>query len=321
MEGYLNTFLQALQPFQIEKIGDGVTNASYARGFKITPQLWQTYPSIEKYYFDYEKTYDPEPLLDAMKASHYTLPLAAVTIYYIMICVVPKMKLMDKGFISKSTFDTYLGIWNLFLSLFSFYGAFRVVPHLFHLLSIQSFQQTMCTPAHINFGVGAVGLASQMFCISKLPELVDTLFIVIKGKNPEFLHWYHHITVLLYCWNSYVTESSAGVYFIAMNYSVHAIMYFYFFLMVTKVVPSFIMKAIAPFITFIQITQMLIGMFIVGSSIYFNYNGVACANQISTLVCGFFMYLSYFILFVLFALGKYDPSKQAKTGAKAKKVN
>mmetsp|Transcript_21759 Transcript_21759/g.39484 ORF Transcript_21759/g.39484 Transcript_21759/m.39484 type:complete len:87 (+) Transcript_21759:710-970(+) len=65
--------------------------------------------------------------------------------------------------------------------------------------------------------------------IQNVSELVDTFFIVIHKKPLIFLHWYHHITVLLYCWHSYVTTSPPGIFFVVMNYSVHATMYGYYF--------------------------------------------------------------------------------------------
>jgi len=40
---------------------------------------------------------------------------------------------------------------------------------------------------------------------------------------------YHHVTVLLFTWFCY-THENPGIIFVAMNYSVHAIMYGYYFL-------------------------------------------------------------------------------------------
>lgn len=53
-----------------------------------------------------------------------------------------------------------------------------------------------------------------------------------------------------------------------MNYFVHAVMYMYFSLMNYKIAVP-VLKAFAPFITFIQIFQMVVGTFIVGSAIKF----------------------------------------------------
>jgi len=69
---------------------------------------------------------------------------------------------------------------------------------------------------------------------------------------------YHHVTVLLFCWFTYRCESS-GFTFIAMNYSVHAIMYTYYFLMNYKMVPKWFPPSI---ITVSQITQMIVGVYV-----------------------------------------------------------
>ena len=58
-----------------------------------------------------------------------------------------------------------------------------------------------------------MGLWLFLFVMSKFPELIDTAFIVLKKGDLIFLHWYHHITVLLFCWQSYATRSSTGIYF------------------------------------------------------------------------------------------------------------
>jgi len=210
----------------------------------------------------------------------------------------------------KKPFDlvNVLAGWNLFLSLFSFYGAIRMVPFSLHVFFTQPFEQTVCREAYLSYGMGATGLAVQMFCISKLPELVDTVFIVLRKKPLIFLHWYHHVTVLLYCWNSYVTESAAGHYFASMNYSVHAVMYFYYFLMSIKAVPKWFPSWI---ITILQISQMIAGTSIVCACLYYHYYGGKfyqpgeCHNEPSNLISGGVMYGSYLYLFVEFAVKRF----------------
>ncbi len=69
-----------------------------------------------------------------------------------------------------------------------------------------------------------------IFIYSKIPELLDTIFMVLRNKKVIFLHWFHHATVLLYCWHAFHTSIASGIWFASMNYCVHSIMYMYFFL-------------------------------------------------------------------------------------------
>lgn len=104
--------------------------------------------------------------------------------------------------------------WNAALSLFSFVGFLRTAPHLMYYMYANGFYASACTPAEPSFGHGAVGLWTMLFVFSKIPELGDTAFVVLRKKPLIFLHWYHHVTVLLYCWHSYKSRSSAGLYFV-----------------------------------------------------------------------------------------------------------
>jgi len=66
------------------------------------------------------------------------------------------------------------------------------------------------------------------------------------------VHRYHHASVLLVSWFSYTTLMPA-LYFITINYSVHAIMYFYFFLMAINRKPKWFNPI---YITIVQISQV-----------------------------------------------------------------
>ena len=66
--------------------------------------------------------------------------------------------------------------------------------------------------------MGASGFWTVAFVLSKPLELFDTVFIVLRKKPLIFLHWYHHVTVLLFCWHSYAHRSPNALWFVAMNY-------------------------------------------------------------------------------------------------------
>eukprot|EP00598_Pedospumella_elongata_P000671 CAMPEP_0184966624 /NCGR_PEP_ID=MMETSP1098-20130426/241_1 /TAXON_ID=89044 /ORGANISM="Spumella elongata, Strain CCAP 955/1" /LENGTH=315 /DNA_ID=CAMNT_0027487933 /DNA_START=27 /DNA_END=974 /DNA_ORIENTATION=- len=311
-----------LEKFMLEHFPTyGATgNLTHARGVEYK-QLFNHYPALEPFYGDFEKSFDPMPLLNAMRDNEYVIPVTCVVVYMLFCFFGQKIMANVKPFGLVGA----LSAWNLFLSLFSFYGAVRTVPHMLHRIASEPFVETVCQPCYIAYGNGAAGLATQLFILSKIPELVDTLFIVLRKKPLIFLHWYHHVTVLLYCWNAYVTESAAGLYFVSMNYTVHAVMYFYYFLQAMRMMPKWFPSWI---ITLLQISQMIVGTFIVCASFYFHYYGGgnyapgACNNTPSNLAAGGIIYASYLYLFVEFAVKRFIFGVQeAPRKKKEEKIN
>ena len=102
-------------------------------------------------------------------------------------------------------------------------------------LSARGFRYSVCADPKEWYLDGPVGLWVGLFIFSKIPELWDTFYIVARQRPLLFLHWYHHVTVLLYCWHAFATEAPQALYFVAMNYSVHAIMYAYYACSAAKV--------------------------------------------------------------------------------------
>ena len=187
------------------------------------------------------------------------------------------------------------------------------MPYLFAYLLSGTFESSVCTQPTSSWGSGPTGFWVMLFIYSKVPELIDTVFIVLRKKPLIFLHWYHHVTVLLFCWSAYSSMAGSGLYFVAMNYSVHALMYGYYCLQALNCCPK---SFPAILITISQIGQMFIGTGVCISCWYFMLSGKSCANDISNLYAGAAMYGSYFYLFVEFAFKRYAGPKKSKVPKK-----
>ncbi|XP_043407708.1 elongation of very long chain fatty acids protein 3 isoform X3 [Chelonia mydas] len=89
-----------------------------------------------------------------------------------------------------------LVLWSLSLALFSIIGTLRTWGYMGFVLSTSGFKRSVCDPGFYNGPVSKFW--AYMFVLSKVPELGDTVFIILRKQRLIFLHWYHHVTVLLY---------------------------------------------------------------------------------------------------------------------------
>lgn len=133
--------------------------------------------------------------------------------------------------------DGALRLWNTMLAVFSIFGMCRVAPEFYHVLTTYGLQYSMCSASYAQ---GVTGFWVEMFAFSKVGSLLmvhshskrlqnfdvfkvlefgDTLFIVLRKRPLIFLHWYHHITVLMYTWHAYQEHCAAGLN-IYLEYSV-----------------------------------------------------------------------------------------------------
>ena len=206
--------------------------------------------------------------------------------------------------------------WNLLLSVFSVIGAYKTVPALVDALMKNGFQYTTCADPSLWFlsEKNPVGMWVTLFIYSKIPELLDTVFLVLQRKPVIFLHWFHHVTVLLYCWHAFANWTASGLWFVAMNFTVHSVMYLYYFLSIAGF--KSLASPLAPTITSIQLLQMIVGCIVTWNTAQTKMSGGECAVDTANYKLGLSMYASYFFLFAMLFYNLYIKTggKHAKNG-------
>ncbi|CAH2321857.1 elongation of very long chain fatty acids 6 [Pelobates cultripes] len=199
-----------------------------------------------------------------------------------------------------------LVLWSFTLAVFSIIGAIRTSWYLGNVLIASGFKESVCDSGFYSGPVSKFW--AYAFVLSKVPELGDTLFIVLRKQKLIFLHWYHHITVLLYTWYTYKDTVAGGGWFMTMNFTVHAFMYSYYTLRAAGIrVP----RPCAMFITITQILQMFMGI-VVNSLVYHWKQDGGCKSTTENIFWSSMMYLSYLILFCSFFIKAYmkEPEKK-----------
>jgi elongation of very long chain fatty acids protein 6 len=153
-------------------------------------QVFQAIPALEPFYTEWEKHFDVSAPFRAIRDSKW-VPIMAVILYLSFLVegkkYIERRKKEGKGPVNLGYFPA---LWNGFLALFSIAGALRVVPHFLFLFTHKDFKETVCeAPDAAGYGDGAAGLWVMLFTVSKVFELMDTVILVLKGKDPMFLHW------------------------------------------------------------------------------------------------------------------------------------
>eukprot|EP01004_Peranema_trichophorum_P006160 NODE_4994_length_1083_cov_43.043750_g4441_i0.p1 GENE.NODE_4994_length_1083_cov_43.043750_g4441_i0~~NODE_4994_length_1083_cov_43.043750_g4441_i0.p1 ORF type:complete len:296 (+),score=29.19 NODE_4994_length_1083_cov_43.043750_g4441_i0:34-921(+) len=257
------------------------------------------------HWIEMENNFKGEPWLNFAR-DHTDIPVFAVALYLFIIFYTPS--LIQKPIRLRVPF----ALWNLFLAIFSIIGAIHHIPTLIQGVHQHGLIYSCCEEPLNWYANGPAGLWLGLFIYSKIPELMDTVFLVLQKKEVLFLHWFHHITVLLYCWHAFHTRVATGLWFSTMNFTVHSVMYSYYFCMV---IPHnglrSIAKRLAIVITTMQILQMVVGMGVTAYSAYLHSSGYDCKVDPANYRLGLAMYACYFALFCKLFIDLYIfPSKR-----------
>lgn len=216
---------------------------------------------------------------------------------------------------TKATFN-YIFWWEAALALFSILGALITVPVAFERLwdGRISWVELICNPAALDRS-DPRSFWGLLFVISKVPELGDTLFIVLRKKELVLLQWYHHLlTLILLAFGTvaFSKHNNVGLLFTAMNYTVHAFMYsWYASTRIGWKSPKLIMMIV----TLMQLSQMFAGLvftFIASSDRYGAECGRWAKESPWTLKLTYGMYASYAFLFAKLFVENYIVKKKRK---------
>ena len=216
----------------------------------------------------------------------------------------------EKEFKSLSNFDQKwfklpLIVWNLILMVFSMWGAYHLVPHMYQRLSlkqgiffaIKEVDTVICDPS----ATILVAMVMLYFNLSKMPEFIDTIFKVYAAPL-ILLHQCHHIMTMLYCWYANqegVVFNCSGMFFATMNLCVHSVMYLYYALAAAGFAKTMAKYNLNVVLTTGQIVQMVGGVMIL-------YKSVNCKRfDQRGFIIGTVMYTSYLLLFCKLFIDKY----------------
>ena len=252
--------------------------------------------------FPFERDFDtPSAHAKVVEMQPLTYSVAALYLSFLFIGI--KFMEVRKPVILKNT----LILWNVAQAIFSIIGTTRTLPELIFIISKFGLFDSVCT--HFN-GHGTLGFWFGVFIFSKFFDLIETTFLVLR-KRVVFLHWFHHAISFIATWYLATAPTSMSRWFVAMNFSVHSVMYTYFAL---AAMGFRLPKALAMTITSVQIVQMFLGFFV--SIAAFHYNSL-CETTLDNSIVGILLYGSFVISFGNFFIHSYI----VKNNKSTKKIN
>ncbi|GMT23441.1 hypothetical protein PFISCL1PPCAC_14738 [Pristionchus fissidentatus] len=253
-----------------------------------------------KFVLPFER-YQLTPIITRFLQNYWQHTVTVSVLYFMMV------KSIERFLHNRPPFNLRLPliIWNLSLALFSIVGFVRFGEDYFESLFNRGIYTTICTnPPHD----GVAALWCAVFVFSKLFELGDTLFIVLRKRPLIFLHYYHHVAVLIYAAHSGAEHATPGRSFIAMNFAAHSLMYSYYAARAMGYRPP---EFISVTITLCQTIQMIVGVAISIGTYYIKAAlGWQCQQSFANLYLGFFIYFTFAFLFIKFFVNRYLKSEK-----------
>jgi elongation of very long chain fatty acids protein 6 len=200
-----------------------------------------------------------------------------------------------------------LFFWNAGLCVFSIVATVRGGPELLFLLAQpDGVYRAVCDRVTHNY---ATSFWLLMIVLSKVVELGDTAFIVLRKQKLIVLHWYHHAATLLMCWYGHIYHDPFGR-FLMVNTFVHSFMYAYYALRALKVQ---IPRKLSMALTTLQILQIAFCGYANYVSMSAMSHGLPCNRDWEYIYIAVGVVFSVLILFINFYISTYFGRKKVKS--------
>lgn len=183
--------------------------------------------------------------------------------------------------------------WNALLSVYSAVSFIMIAPHFFGRLVQHGYHESVCLERRDeSFFQLSYGRWIFIFVLSKIIEFGDTAFLLLRGRNVQFLHWYHHLATLAAAYVQAMRGSSLFEWATITNLAVHTWMYGHY-------AASSVMSSVRgnKWLTNFQIAQMFHGMFMTCYHANYCNQGVDMASLL--------LFSIYAGLFMSFYVKKY----------------
>ncbi|NXM63111.1 ELOV6 protein, partial [Illadopsis cleaveri] len=195
-------------------------------------------------------------------------------------------------------------LWSFSLTLFSFIAACRIWKHMTFLLLTKGFKHSVCCKSFYVHPLSKLWI--YLFAVSKLVELGDTVFIVLRKKKLIVVHWYHHLLTLITAWYGYKSMIVGMEWNAALNLVIHCFTYSYYTVTAMGIrVP----RPLAMLLTTAQMVQMT-GFVILSLLIAYWKDDKVCQFTWPMFLLPTSLYITLLILFVNFFMKTYLSSTQ-----------
>lgn len=253
--------------------------------------------------FAFEDNFDVDSWVTWIDKNWIQFTIPIVILYILAVYLGRKLMSQREGF----QLQTPLLIWNILLAAFSIIGSSRDAPVMISIVQHDGWHASICDSKYYQAKYRVIWVF--IFVLSKIPELIDTFFIILRKRKLIFLHWYHHSAVVIFGFYMVSGRVAMSRWFVFMNFLVHSIMYTYYALRAANFKPpTFISMAI----TTLQILQMIMGTYFVSYALITRLSGGVCDISYDRLAYAMFMYTTFGVLFTYFFYASYIKHRPRK---------